>query len=154
MGKWFLRAGFVIIISSLMSYLPPQVLDKLFSKDFIITIYTVIGIMFPLGLNQIMSFSFTAVERDAFVCRYRGDLDKIRNIFVCLFIISTIVFLLKFIDFAVYWKYVKYDIRCFYLTFFVFSLTYYVINFISLAKLKNEIEDKIRAAKKEAQQQE
>jgi hypothetical protein len=73
---------------------------------------------------------------------------------VCLFIISTAVFLFKFFNFKVLWKFVKFDIRCFYLVFLLFCLFYYVVNFISLAKLKNEIDDKIRAAKKDNPRQE
>jgi hypothetical protein len=148
MGKWFLRAGLIVVASWSLSYLPSPFLDKLFNKDFLTTIYTVIGIMFPLGLNQIMSFSFADVERDAFVNRYRGDLDIIRSIFVYLFIVSTAVFSFKFLDCIVQWKWIKFDIRCLYFVFLIFSLVYYVVNFISLAKLKNEIEDKIREAKK------
>jgi|GEM_PF-1534448 len=149
MEKWFLRVGSIVIASLTLSYVPAHVWDRLFATGFLATIYTVIGIMFPLGLNQIISFSFAEVERDAFVNRYRGDLDKIRNIFVCLFAVSTIVFLLQyFVDCAVQWRFVRFDLRCLYLAFMAFCLIYYIRNFIALAKLKNEIEDKIREAKK------
>lgn len=136
MVKWFLRSIFIVAVSLGISYLPQHFINNLYKEDFLTTAYTVIGIMFALGLNQIMSFSFTEVEREAFVNRYRGDLDKARNIFVWLFIISTIVFALKFINFSIEWNFFKFDIRCFHLVFLVFCIIYYVINFITLSDLK------------------
>jgi len=147
-GRWFLRAGLIIGISWPLSYLPTYITDRLFAAGFLNTIYMVIGIMFPLGLNQIISFSFTEVERDAFVKRYRSELSGIRNTFVCLFAISTLVFLVKSIYFIIDWNFISFDFRFLYLVFLLFCLIYYVFNFISLAKLKNEIEDKIREGKK------
>ena len=149
MGNWFIRAGFIIVFSCILSYLPAYVSTKLFATGFLNTIYTVVGVMFPLGLNQIMSFSFADVERDAFVIRYRADLGKIRVVFVCLFFTSTVLFLMYvFVDFVVQWKFMRFDFRYTCMVFMLYCLLHYVYNFMKLAKLKNEIEDKIREAKK------
>ena len=149
MGKWFLRASLILTISLIIPYLPFPITDRLFITNFLSTVYTVIGIMFPLSLNQIMSFSFLGIERDAFVTKYRGELDKIRRSFVFIFAIATVAFMFHyFIEFNLYWKFIKFDIRNVYIVFLGYCLFYYGYNFVALAKLKNEIEDKIRETRK------
>jgi hypothetical protein len=145
MGKWFFRGFFIIVVSFIFSYSPIDCSDGFFSG-----IYTVIGIMFPVALSQIMAFSFSDIENDKFVQRYRGQLSDIRFVFVVLFSIATIVFLIKSVSFKFQWKWIKFDIQFLYGIYLLFCLFYYIRNFVSLAKLKNEIEDEVRKANKDA----
>jgi uncharacterized membrane protein YcjF (UPF0283 family) len=104
--------------------------------------------MFPVALSQIMAFSFSDVENDKFVQRYRGQLSEIRLVFVILFSIATGIFLIKSTSFKFQWKWIKFDIQSLYAIYLLFCLFYFVRNFVSLAKLKNEIEDELRKTNK------
>lgn len=143
MVKWFFRVFYIIILSIIFSYSPIRCGDTFFS-----VIYTVIGIMFPVALSQIMAFSFSDIENDKFVQRYRGQLSNIRLVFVILFSIATVVFLVRSVSFKFQWKLLKFDIQFLHGVYLLFCLFYFVRNFVSLAKLKNEIEDEIRKANK------
>jgi Ca2+/Na+ antiporter len=108
----------------------------------------VLGIMFPVGLSQIMSFSFTDVENDKFVDRYRDQIVAIRNVFVILFVIATVViFVHETLKYKFEWKIIKFNTDSLCLVYFVFCLLYFIINFVRLSELKNEIEDIIRKDK-------
>lgn len=110
-------------------------------------VYTVIGIMFSIAMSQLMSFSFVDVENQDYIDRYRCQLSSIRTIFIVLFVISTILFLLLPYDWKFHWKIFKFDAWAFECVSFCYSLVYFIVNFISLVKLKDEIEDDVRKSK-------
>jgi hypothetical protein len=142
MAKWFLRAGVILSVSLLCGYLPLK-----FGNDFFSVIYTVIGIMFPVALSQIMAFSFGDIENDRFIERYRGQLSRVRNTFVVLFSLATLVFLLKGYGSTFCFKWFKFNIPSLFGVYLLFCLVYFIRNFISLARLKDEIEDEVRKNK-------
>jgi len=140
MAKWFLRAILIVLSSLGMSYIPTRVETFVFTE-----IYTVIGIMFPLALSQIMTFSFSEIENDSFVKRYRQQLVAIRGVFIVLFALATaVIFLVQSVNYCFIYKFIKFSIRKLYLVYYIFCLVYFIINFIKLANLKDEIEDEIR----------
>lgn len=110
-------------------------------------IYTVIGILFSIAMSQLMSFSFADIENEEYIDRYRHQLSRIRTIFIVLFAFSTILFLLMPYEFSVRWKVFKIEAWAIECATFVYTLVYFVINFISLVKLKDEIEDDVRKSK-------
>ena len=143
--KWLLRIILVISIAYCLQYSPIE-----FSDDFCSVIYTVIGIMFALALNQIMTFAFTEILNDKFAKNQKKRLNKIRTIYIILFTFATTAFLLKSLTFCKFeWKWVKLDIDFFIGSYLVFCLIYFIENFILLAKLKDQIDDEIRKQKRE-----
>jgi hypothetical protein len=142
MAKWFLRFLIVIILSFGFSYIPIE-----FDKDFLSGFYTVIGIMFPLALTLITSFTFFEVTNDVFVKRQRKQLKDIRNIFIILFSIATLFFLFKSVTFCISWKWVKFKMASFLAIYFLFCIGYFIRNFALLAILKDELDDAVRAFK-------
>ena len=140
--KWLIRLISVIIIAFGLQFTPIS-----FNDDFCSVIYTIIGILFALALNQIMAFNFTEIPNDKFIERHRNSLIKIRNIFIILFALATLALLLRSLKIAFKWKWIILDTKYLIGSFLVFSLIYFIWNFISLAKLKDQIDDEIRKLK-------
>jgi len=140
--KWLLRIILVIIFGFTLQYTPLS-----FSDSFCGVIYTVIGIMFPLALNQIMTFAFTEIPNDKFVIRQRERLSKIRTSYIILFAFATIALLMNSLTLKYENKWIKFDVRFLIGSYLIFTLVYYIENFISLAKLKDQIDDEIRKLK-------
>jgi len=142
MAKWFFRIFVIIIASFGFSYVPIE-----FNTDFLSGFYTVIGIMFPLALTLITSFSFFEVTNNVLVKRQREQLKDIRNIFIVLFSIATLFFLFKSVSFNFSWKWIRFNMTSFYAMYFLFCIGYFIRNFALLAILKEELDDAIRVYK-------
>lgn len=145
MVKWCLRVLIVIFASIIV-----ESSGLTFSAAYFSTIFNLIGIMFSVAFSQLLSFSFSEVTNDDFVIRHRGQLHKIQNIFIVLFILSTLCFYFSdkcHIQLA--FKVIKFTVRSFLGCFECYVIIYYIVNFVSLVKLKNEIDDRIRKAKKQ-----
>jgi hypothetical protein len=141
--KWLLRVLLVIIFAFGLQYTPIS-----YSENFCSVIYTIIGILFALALNQIMAFNFIEVQNDKFIERHRNRLSKIRNLYIFLFAFATLALLLKSISLKSEWKWIKLDVKFLIGSYLVFTLIYFIINFISLARLKDQIDDEIRKMKR------
>ena len=127
MAKWLLRVFLIFAISFGLSYLPFRAYT-----DILTGYYTVISIMFPLALTQIMSFSFINIENDVFVSRQRAQLNNIRSIFIILFSVATGLFFIKSINCALCWKWIRFDIQILFSVYFVFCIIYFIYNFAQL----------------------
>jgi hypothetical protein len=103
--------------------------------------------MFSLALSQIMAFTFTEIQNDKFVEKHRNRLFEIRNLYIVLFAFATMALLLKSLSLKCEWKWIKFDIKFLIGSYLIFSLGYFIENFVSLAKLKNQIDDEIRKQK-------
>lgn len=137
--RWLIRALGILLFTLLVSYTPLDCSDELFT-----VVYTVLGIMFSIALSQLISFSFSEVENKAYVNRWRGELAKIRIRFIVLFALSTTGIILIPFGSAYSWKWVKFDTTLLIFVFLIFCLGYFIVNFIDLAKLKDDIDDEIR----------
>lgn len=145
MVKWCLRVLIVIFVSIIV-----ESSGLTFSAAYFSTIFNLIGIMFSVAFSQLLSFSFSEVTNDDFVRIHRGQLHKIQNIFIVLFILSTLCFYFSdkcHLQFS--FKVIKFTMRSFLGCFEGYVISHYIVNFVSLVKLKNEIDDLIRKAKKQ-----
>ena len=140
--KWLFRISFVVIIAFGLQYTPLS-----FSENFCSVIYTIVGILFALALNQIMAFNFTEVQNDKFIERHRGRLSKVRNVYIFLFVFATMALLLESFPLKHEWKWIKLDAKFLIGSYLIFTLGYFIRNFILLAKLKDQIDDEIRKMK-------
>jgi hypothetical protein len=142
MAKWLIRVFLILAISFGLSYLPFRAYT-----DILTGYYTVIGIMFPLALTQMMTFSFIDIKNDIFVNQQRMQLNNIRSIFITLFSIATGLFFIKSINCVLCWKWIKLDLQILFSVYFVFCIIYFICNFARLATLKDEIDNEIRLEK-------
>ncbi len=139
MARWLYRGLGVLCFSVLFSSLSVQIDENSLS-----VLYTVAGIMFSLGLIQIMSFSFAEVSNDKFVEMFRPQLRKVRVSFIVLFALSSFLFIFKNNRFSASLYFFKIDSLKVITVFQCFCLFYFIRNFLALQKMKDEIEDEIR----------
>lgn len=146
--KWLIRLLIVFVVAIIFSLLT-QITDITFSTGFFNTLFTVIGVMFSISMSLVMSFTLSDISNINFVSLQRGKIKNIQKIFVILFIIASLIFIFssKEITFSI--KLFTFSFCCLYASSYLFIIGYFIINFLSLFDLKNEIEDKIREAKKE-----
>ena len=135
--RWCFRVLMIATLSVAFVLLKVEIAQPVVS-----VIYTVNGIMFSVAMSQLVSFSFTEIENDKFVRDQRSQLLYLRTVFIVLFSLSTIAFVVS--DIVDNGKYI--NPICF--SVLIFSLVYNVVNFCSMVKTKDAIEDKIRAARK------
>ena len=141
--KWFLRGIIIFFISILLASLKIT-----FNGEYFNVMYTVLGIMFSVGISQVLNFSFSEITNNDFVIHQRAQLNNILIVFVILFTIATLSFIFQDIRLEYKFKIFKFSSNALFGAFFIFCLIYYIRNFFSLLNLKNEIEDLLRKAKK------
>ncbi len=145
--KTIIRILFVLIffiITSLVCSIHPD-------DFFVNTIFTVSGIMFSVGLGLIVTFNIGDVKNKKYIKQLRGNIDRVRNSFLKYFLISTICFTadyylrqkglnitiinIKDTQFELNWSVL-------FCLLMLYSIVYYIINFIEIQKLNNDIFDK------------
>lgn len=143
--------GFIasFIISTLLSYLFPLIhVDNAVLSS----LYTVSGIMFSIGMSLLVTSNTTGVENDKIRNNIRENVILLRRNFILSFLLSTILYMSVFI----FGKEEKNPyIQCPFINytlilslFILYTIAYYIFNFVSLQKLNNDIEDQIRKEKR------
>ena len=103
-------------------------------------------------MGLIVTFSINGVENEDYILSIRKNIKKIRQRFITLFSICTILFICK--D-NIFQKITYGDVNFsnialnFILSFFIFSIFYFIVNFIRLQNLNNDIFDRILQEKKQ-----
>ena len=145
--KTIIRILFVLIlfiITSLACSIHPD-------DFFVNTIFTVSGIMFSVGLGLIVTFNMGGIKNKKYIKLLRGNIDRVRNSFLKYFLISTVCFTadyylrqkglnitainIKDTHFELNWSVL-------FCLLMLYSIVYYIINFIAIQKLNNDIFDK------------
>lgn len=137
--KWFYRTSLIVFISIIVASC-----KIIFDDNYFDVIYTVLGIMFSVGMGQILSFSFSDITNIDFVQHQRTQLQKILIVFVILFAIVTLIYIFHNKNYVCKYKNFIVSLNSIYGTFFIFCMVYFIQNFFSMFDLKNEIEDLIR----------
>ncbi len=140
--KWFYRTSLIVFISIIVASC-----KIIFDDNYFDVIYTVLGIMFSVGMGQILSFSFSDITNIDFVQHQRTQLQKILIVFVILFAIVTLIYIFHNKNYVCKYKNFIVSLNSIYGTFFIFCMVYFIQNFFSMFDLKNEIEDLIRKTK-------
>ncbi|ASM07382.1 hypothetical protein BVG91_10265 [Serratia marcescens] len=120
--------------------------DSFFSS----TIYTVSGIMFSIGLGLIVTFNPSGVKNKNYINALRVNIANVRNSFLTHFGLSTVYYVLNQYladpKYEIHLHY-KIDISFSYSIFLCllmfYSAIYFVVNFIEIQKLNNDIFDNI-----------
>ncbi|SEG39059.1 hypothetical protein SAMN05421847_2169 [Halpernia humi] len=122
------------------------------SAVFINTVYTVVGIMFSIGLGVIVTFNLQGVRNKNIIVFFRNNLLKLRNSYIKYFVITTVLFLvdnffresknnIKEIQFKNIS--LNFDISVFVSLIMFFCILYFIYNFILLQKLNDDIYDEL-----------
>ena len=134
-----------VLISSFCAELQP---NEFFNG----TIFTVSGIVFSLGLGLIVTFNLSSIKNKKYIAEIRKTLNKVRNSFIFYFIVTVVCYILdkylrdKCIISLPLFKMKNLQIELNYAIFFCvlmfYSIAYYVINFLNIQKLNDDIFDK------------
>lgn len=117
------------------------------------TIYTVSGIMFSIGIGLVVTFNLQGIKNKTYIQKIRQNLKKVRSTYIVHFCLSTIYFILD--------KYIRdikqsiisiqltntfeihFNIAVFLGLLMFYSIIYFIINFLSIQKLNDDIFDKV-----------
>jgi hypothetical protein len=134
----------LFIIISLVCTLRPD-------DFFVNTIFTVSGIIFSVGLGLIVTFNIGGVKNKKHIKQLRTNINNVRNSFIIYFFITTVSYILdkylrdsKIILTFIHIKNFKIELNwsVFFCLLMLYSIVYYIINFIEIQKLNNDIFDK------------
>lgn len=123
---------------------------------FVSTLYTVVGIMFSIGLSLVVTFNIGNVKNPSYIRHIRNNIRKIRNNFILYFLSSTICYitnyyieeLLKkqvtkyFVLFHIKASNIQFDFSLLASIVILYSIAYIIVNFIAMQKLNDELFDK------------
>lgn len=140
-----IRIIFVVIISAILSQLlPTHSCDSLLS-----VLYTVDGILFSVGIGVATGFDLSRIKNKDYLQRIRMNIASTRNSFICFFIYSTLTLLLSqylkkhSITFNLKELIFLFDFTTFALCSILFSIVFFIVNFIGLQTLRDQITDRI-----------
>ncbi len=128
-------------IAALLTYFEISVKINIIS-----TLYNTIGIVFAIGMGLIVTFSINGVENKDYILSIRKNIKQVRQKFILLFSMCTFLFICKDnIPHETIYNGIDFSkiTSNFILLFFVLSIVYFIINFIRLQSLNNDIFDRL-----------
>ncbi len=136
----------------LLTLLASSVWDVRPDGFFASTVFTISGIMFSIGLGLIVNFSTSGVRNRGYILRIRRNVMRVRNSFLLYFGLSTFSYIanqyLTAFEFSfTFGDGIKtcFSASIFFCLLIIYSSIYFVVNFIELQKLNNDIFDKVNA---------
>ncbi|RHA79013.1 hypothetical protein [Phocaeicola coprophilus] len=146
-----------IIIGSVICFIISLVMslfDGLYiGKDVISTLYTVSGIMFSIGMSLTVISHTSGVKNKDIRLSIRKEIKRVRNNFIYCFSLATILYMLliSFISddgiseiyYSILNGIIKFKISHLLATYMVYSIIYFTINFISIQRLNESIEEEL-----------
>lgn len=111
-------------------------------KETLNTFYNVSGIMFSVGLGLIVSLNYSDIKNKNYLISIRQNISEIRNIFILYFMAITVLFLFvgKDISVNIIFSKISYDVI--FSVFSIYTIIYFVVNFLQIQKLNDDISDK------------
>jgi protein-S-isoprenylcysteine O-methyltransferase Ste14 len=117
-----------------------------FSDRTIDALYNVLGIIFSIGMGLLITFRLDGIKNLSYIKDIRNNIKYIQNIFISYFAASTVSYIL-------YQKapsnevipYINTTVlaNLFTMCLITFSMVYFVINFLDIQKLSEDIFDRI-----------
>lgn len=147
------RFIFIFIISILAYVVFPHALDS----NVLSTIYNISCILFSVGMGLIITFNLNDIKNTSYIYSIRNRINLIRDKYIQFFTIMTVLYLSNYIipnySFSINFPYklnaLDIDINNFMryitLTFCLFTIFYFTINFKGVQKLKDEICDRLHS---------
>ena len=120
-------------------------------KEVIGTLFTVVGVIFSVGMSLIISVSSTGVKNKDARAIFRSQLSQIRTRFIIVFVLLSLFFILlpkdgstELIDL---WKIksvtIKLSSNIFQVSCLLLSILYYIVNFYSIQSSLYDLQDRI-----------
>jgi len=118
------------------------------NSTFTSTVFNISGIMFSIGLGLIVTFNLTGVKNKNYIKKIRQNIKHISQLFIIHFSLASICFLLNSIDnssknIVIYSHlHVRFNLSVAYNIVIIYSIIYFIINFLAIQTLKDDIFDK------------
>lgn len=129
-----------------LSILITAFMDIKIGKDVSNTLFTIVGIMFSIGMSIAVTSNTSIVVNKSVRKSIREEINRIRDLFISCFAVVASIYVLNIIfenwTLHVY-GYKIFNLGIFQLIFQLYSIAYFVINFKSLQNLNNQIGDAI-----------
>jgi len=129
-----------------LSILITAFMDIKIGKDVSNTLFTIVGIMFSIGMSIAVTSNTSIVVNKSVRKSIRGEINRIRDLFISCFAVVACIYVLNIIfeNWTLYvYGYKIFNLGIFQLLFQLYSIAYFVINFKSLQNLNNQIGDAI-----------
>lgn len=142
----------VLVLSAVISILFPTFLcDVVIDKSVISTLFTIVGIIFSVGMSLIISVSTSGVKNKEARNVFREQLSNIRFHFIAVFIILTLLYILlpqgkdeEIFNIILIRNFaIKMSCNFFVVTCLFASIVYYIINYYSIQSSVYDLEDRI-----------
>lgn len=117
-----------------------------FSHQTISSLYNVLGIIFSIGMGLLITFRLDGIKNTSYVRDIRANVGYIRNCFIIYFAISTVIYMFyQKVPAYSYKSYIDTSLIANQFTtyFLAFSMIYFVVNFLAIQKLNEDIFDRI-----------
>lgn len=121
-------------------------MDIKIGKDVSNTLFTIVGIMFSIGMSIAVTSNTSIVVNKSVRKSIREEINRIRDLFISCFAVVACIYVLNIIfeNWTLYvYGYKIFNLGIFQLIFQLYSIAYFVINFKSLQNLNNQIGDAI-----------
>lgn len=150
MRKLVLSSILILVITLIASSVWDVRPDSFFSS----TIFTIAGIMFSVGIGLIVTFNPSGVKNKGYLRQLRENIANIRNSFLLHFGLLSIYYVInqyvadKKYDFhfQAHWNF-TFSFSIFFCLLMIYSSIFFVVNFIEIQKLNNDIFDKVNNEK-------
>lgn len=117
---------------------------------FLNTCFTVSSIVFSVGLSVIVTFNLTGVKNRYFIDKIRDAIHNMRNKFISNFFMVVIIYLfgnymninnIKIISISGFD--IMFDLSTFFCMMIILSVAYFIVNFLEMQKLNEDIFDRV-----------
>lgn len=108
------------------------------------TLFTIVGIMFSIGMSIAVTSNTSVVVNRKIRNSLRDEINRIRNLFISCFSIVAFIYVLNiiFTNWTLeVWGYKIFNLEVCQLIIQLYSITYFIVNFMSLQNLNNQIGD-------------
>lgn len=119
-------------------------MDIKIGKDVSNTLFTIVGIMFSIGMSIAVTSNTSVVVNRKIRKSIRDEINRIRDLFISCFSIVAVIYVLNIIFKS--WTlevlgYKIFNLEVLQLIIQLYSIVYFIVNFKSLQNLNNQIGD-------------
>ncbi len=138
--KIFWSSILAIILAGAISYFVPVFTVNNTTLN---TLYTVAGIMFSIGMSLSVTSNTSGVRNKTIRNRIRKNMKQVRNFFIYHFLSTSLFYIIYLYKETINIKAFTYKIDVLALVLIIMSIIYYIVNFIAIQRLNEQIEEAI-----------
>lgn len=138
--KIFWSSILAIILAGAISYFVPVFTVNNTTLN---TLYTVAGIMFSIGMSLSVTSNTSGVRNKTIRNRIRKNMKQVRNFFIYHFLLTSLFYIIYLYKETINIKAFTYKINVLALVLIIMSIIYYIVNFIAIQRLNEQIEEAI-----------